>query len=102
MNDQPAPDGLTQASTRRRRRVPLVWLVPIVSLMIGAWLAWDTYAKRGPDHYHNVSERRGPAGRAVPSEIQRRRHGRGEGHRCITDLSNVIVTVETTRQAPRC
>jgi len=39
MNAQAAPG---MATVRRRRRFPLVWLVPIVSALIGAYLAWDT------------------------------------------------------------
>jgi paraquat-inducible protein B len=48
MNDQPASRDETTAAVRRRRRFPLVWLVPVVSAGIGAWLAWDTISKRGP------------------------------------------------------
>ena len=38
----------TQARVRRRGRIPLIWLIPIVTLLIGGWLAWDTLSKRGP------------------------------------------------------
>src|SRR5260221_2488458 len=36
------------AAVHRRRRFPLVWIVPIVTALIGGWLAWDTFSKRGP------------------------------------------------------
>ena len=26
----------------------VIWIVPIVAVLIGAWLAWDTFSKRGP------------------------------------------------------
>jgi paraquat-inducible protein B len=39
---------MSRPRVRRQRRVPLVWLVPILSALIGAWLAWDTLSKRGP------------------------------------------------------
>ena len=38
----------TIASTRRSRRLPVIWIIPILALAIGAWLAWDTLSKQGP------------------------------------------------------
>lgn len=32
----------------RKRHLSWVWLIPIASLAIGAWLLWSTLAKRGP------------------------------------------------------
>jgi paraquat-inducible protein B len=40
------PDAVVQPP--RRSRVSIVWLVPIVALVIGAWLAWHALAQRGP------------------------------------------------------
>ena len=34
--------------TTTRRRVSPIWIVPIVAVLIGAWLAWDTLSKEGP------------------------------------------------------
>jgi paraquat-inducible protein B len=34
--------------TTRRRRLSTIWIVPIVAVLIGAWLAWDTLSKEGP------------------------------------------------------
>jgi len=36
------------APTTARRRIPVIWLVPLVAVAIGAWLAWDTLSKEGP------------------------------------------------------
>ncbi len=30
------------------RRISLIWIIPIVTAAIGAWLAWDTLSQRGP------------------------------------------------------
>jgi paraquat-inducible protein B len=32
----------------RKRRLSLIWAIPIVTLAIGAWLAWQTISQRGP------------------------------------------------------
>ena len=39
---------LPQAVTVRRDRPSIVWLIPLVALVIGAWLAYKTYAEQGP------------------------------------------------------
>ena len=39
---------LPMAGVKRRRRIPLVWIVPLLTGLIGLWLAWDTFSKRGP------------------------------------------------------
>ncbi len=39
---------LARATTRRSRRVSVIWLLPLVAVAIGAWLAWDTLSKQGP------------------------------------------------------
>jgi paraquat-inducible protein B len=99
VNDQPAPDGLSQATTRRRRRVPLVWLVPIVSLLIGAWLAWDTYAKRGPTITITFQTAEGLQAGQSHLKYKDVDMGAVKSITVAPDLSNVIVTIETTRQA---
>ena len=37
-----------QARVAVRRRPSVIWLVPLISVLIGAWLVWTTYSKRGP------------------------------------------------------
>src|SRR5215469_15970075 len=39
---------LPQAVARRSRRFSIIWIVPLVAVAIGAWLAWDTLSKEGP------------------------------------------------------
>lgn len=50
MPDKSEPTDLPQARVAAKRSggVPLVWIVPIVALLIGAWLAWKTISEAGP------------------------------------------------------
>ena len=52
MNDQPqeatAEDDSHRARTARQAPISPIWIVPVVALLIGAWLAYDNYASRGP------------------------------------------------------
>jgi len=43
------PDDLPEAVVAPRSRVSLVWLIPIVALFIGGWLAYKAYSERGPE-----------------------------------------------------
>lgn len=45
MTDSSAAQGdaaLPPPETKPRRRISLVWLIPIVALVIGGWLVWKT------------------------------------------------------------
>lgn len=41
-------DDEHRARTTRQARLSPIWIVPIVALLIGAWLVYDNYASRGP------------------------------------------------------
>jgi paraquat-inducible protein B len=44
----PPPDELPQAQVVAREGPSLVWLIPLIALLIGGWLAYKSYAERGP------------------------------------------------------
>jgi paraquat-inducible protein B len=48
MSDAIKPPTITHASVRRSRHISIVWLIPLVAIAIGGWLAWDTLSKEGP------------------------------------------------------
>jgi paraquat-inducible protein B len=48
MNDADHESPPPLASTKRSRHVSAIWLVPLVAVAIGGWLAWDTLSKEGP------------------------------------------------------
>ncbi len=90
---------LATAPVRHRRRIPLVWIVPILTALIGLWLAWDTYSKRGPTITVSFDTAAGLT--AGQSQLKYRNVVMGTV-RSITippDLSKVLVTIETTREA---
>jgi paraquat-inducible protein B len=42
-------DGVAAVAVQeRRRRISIVWIIPIVAIMIGGWLAYRTIAEKGP------------------------------------------------------
>lgn len=42
------PTAISRAPVDRKRRVSLIWAIPFVAMLIGAWLVFDTFSKRGP------------------------------------------------------
>jgi paraquat-inducible protein B len=47
MSDRP-PAAVVRSPVDRKRRLSLIWAIPVVTLIIGAWLAWQTLSERGP------------------------------------------------------
>lgn len=47
MSDRP-PTALVHSRAERRRRLLLIWAIPIVTAALGAWLIWKTFSDRGP------------------------------------------------------
>jgi paraquat-inducible protein B len=47
MSDE-IPVAIVRTRAERRRRISLIWAIPLVTMCIAAWLAWDTLSKRGP------------------------------------------------------
>ena len=48
--DTPSPDGamLPEAQVKTRSGLSIVWLVPVVALAIGGWLAYKAISEKGP------------------------------------------------------
>src|SRR3954454_21569064 len=93
------PVAPAQARLSRRGRIPLIWLIPIVTLLIGGWLAWATLSKRGPTI--TITLNSGEGLQAGQSRIKHKDVTLG----LVTDValspdaSHVTVTAEMTRQA---
>jgi paraquat-inducible protein B len=104
MSEQTPPGPVSRPSpvtapVRHRRRIPLVWIVPILTALIGGWLAWDTFSKRGP----TITVSFETAAGLTPGQSQLKYRNVVMGTvKTITvppDLSKVLVTIETTREA---
>ncbi|MBN2886042.1 MAG: MCE family protein [Chromatiaceae bacterium] len=47
-SDPSVSNALPEARVRARARLSVVWLIPLVALLSGAWLAWRTLSEQGP------------------------------------------------------
>jgi paraquat-inducible protein B len=90
---------LPTAGIHRRRRIPLVWIVPILTAVIAAWLAWDTFSKRGPTITISFETASGLQAGQSQLKFKDVTIGTVKSITLPPDLANVIVTVETAREA---
>src|SRR5471032_1027222 len=99
MTDSSKPEPLPVAGAHRRRRIPLVWAVPVVAGLIALWLAWDTYSKKGPTI--TVSFDSGDGLQAGQSQLKFKdvTMGTVKSIAVTPDFTKVLVTVKTTREA---
>jgi paraquat-inducible protein B len=47
-NDEQIGDEPVDAVVEERRRISIIWLIPVVAALIGGWLAYKTITEEGP------------------------------------------------------
>ena len=87
------------AGVRRRRRIPLVWIVPLITGLIAAWLAYDTYSKRGPTITISFDSAAGLTAGQSQLKYKNVVMGTVRSIDISSDLTKVLVTVDTVREA---
>jgi paraquat-inducible protein B len=99
MSEAAGEPRMVLASTRRSRRLSAIWLLPIIAVAIGAWLAWDTLSKEGPTITITFETAEGL--QAGQSQLKFRDISLGtvESLALSEDHTHVLVTVATTKQA---
>ncbi|MCA0304504.1 MAG: MlaD family protein [Proteobacteria bacterium] len=99
MTDRGVPQQMPTASVRARRTIPLVWIVPALTALIALWLAWDTWSKKGP--VITVSFETAAGLTAGQSQLKYKNvvMGTVKSIDVSPDLTHVVATIETTRDA---
>jgi paraquat-inducible protein B len=87
------------ASVRRSRRIPLIWIVPLITALIGGWLAWDTFSKRGPTIVVEFESGNGLTPGQSPLKYKDVPMGTVKAVDISPDFKKVLVTIETTHAA---
>ena len=87
------------AGVHRRRRIPLIWIVPVVTALIAGWLAWDTFSKRGPTITISFDTAAGLTAGQSQLKYKDVMMGTVKTITVSPDFTNVLVTVETVREA---
>ena len=99
MSDSGTPRQLPTAGVHRRRRIPLVWIIPLFTALIAAWLAWDTFSKRGPTIVISFETAAGLTAGQSQLKYKNVVMGTVKSIAISPDFAHVLVTVETVREA---
>src|SRR6516164_4769467 len=91
--------AVPRATTRRSRRISVIWIIPLVAVAIGGWLAWDTWSKEGPTI--RISFDSGEGLQPGQSQLKYRDivFGTVKSLELAPDHTHVVVTVATTHEA---
>ena len=99
MSNLSEPPVVARAATRRSRRVSVIWVIPLVALAIGAWLAWDTLSKEGPTITVAFDSAEGLQPGQSQLKFKDIVFGTVKSLDLAPDHTHVVVTIATTRQA---
>jgi|FEC22Drversion2_1045045.scaffolds.fasta_scaffold00497_4 paraquat-inducible protein B len=99
MTESGGPADLPTAGVHRRRRIPLIWIVPLLTGLIAAWLAWDTMSKKGPTITIAFDSAAGLTAGQSQLKYKNVVMGTVSSIGMSPDFTKVIVTIETVREA---
>ncbi len=99
MSNTNSTSVLARAGIRHSRRIPVIWVIPILAIAIGVWLAWDTLSKEGPTITITFETAEGLQAGQSQLKFRDITLGTVKSLDLSRDHSHVAVTVATTRQA---
>ncbi len=102
MTDQPTSppeQGVGDVAVHeRRRRFSIVWIIPIVAILIGGWLAYTTIAEKGPTITIDFKTAEGLEAGKTKVKFKEVEIGLVENVIIKPDLSGVVVTASLSRE----
>jgi paraquat-inducible protein B len=87
------------ARTSTRRHLSAIWVIPLIAVAIGIWLAWDTLSKEGPTIEVNFQTAEGLQVGQSQLKFKDIIFGTVKELRLSDDHARVVVTIATTSQA---
>ncbi|MCK2183300.1 intermembrane transport protein PqiB [Halomonas getboli] len=102
MNDTPpdaTPDDEHRARATRQAPLSPIWIVPIVALLIGAWLVYDSYLSRGPTITLTMESADGIEAGSTLIKTRNVEIGQVESVDLSEDLSKVVLTARMKPEA---
>ena len=99
MTDHGGRVELPTAGVHRRCRIPLIWIVPILTGLIALWLAWDTFSKKGPTITVTFDTAAGLTAGQSQLKYKNVVMGTVKSITIAPDLTKVLVSIETVREA---
>jgi len=99
-NEMPELKGVPEADFRTgKRRVSIVWLVPLIALAIGIWLVYKTFSEKGPTITVTFKSAAGLEAGKTKIKYKDVELGQVTSIELDEKLSQVIVTADLVKQA---
>ena len=96
---KPTQDDLPKPVIKRKRQFSIVWLIPLVAALIGAWLAYRTLAEKGPTITITFETAESLEAGKTKIKYKDVEIGQVDAITLSKDLSRVIVTASLVKQA---
>ena len=98
-NDAPELQDLPAAVVQKKKQFSIVWVVPIVAILIGGWLAYKGLSEKGPSITISFESAEGLEAGKTKVKYKDVELGHVEAIRFNADLSRVLVTAELVKEA---
>jgi paraquat-inducible protein B len=91
--------GAREAVIEQKSRVSLVWVIPIVAALVGAWITYHTFSERGPAVTISFKTAEGLEAGKTKLKYKDVEIGSVESIELSDDLSHVVVTARLVKAA---
>jgi paraquat-inducible protein B len=91
--------GVRDAVVEQRSRMSLVWVIPIVAALVGAWLTYHTFSERGPAITITFETAEGLEAGKTKVKYKDVEIGAVESIELSEDLTHVVVTARLVKEA---
>ncbi len=98
-NNEPELQDLPVAVVQKKKQFSIVWVVPIIAILIGGWLAYKGLSEKGPMVTINFESADGLEAGKTKVRYKDVELGLVDTIRFNADLSRVIVTAELVKEA---
>jgi len=98
-NLEPDLSDLPQADVQSKKQISIVWLIPIVAVLIGGWLAYKGLSEKGPMVTITFESAEGLEAGKTQLKYKDVKIGQVATIRFNADLSRVIITAELVKEA---
>lgn len=100
-NNESDLNDVPEAVVQTRRQISIVWVVPIVAILIGGWLAYKAISEKGPTITITFSTAEGLEAGKTKIKYKEVEIGQVEAIRVSQDLTHVVVTAELVKDAEK-
>jgi paraquat-inducible protein B len=98
-NKEPELQDLPAAVVQKKKQFSIVWVVPIVAILIGGWLAYKGLSEKGPTVTISFESADGLEAGKTKVKYKDVELGQVETIRFNADLSRVLTTAELVKEA---